>query len=368
MSSRDVLSVQTPDTSYEVVIGRDVMTEAGSTLKDLLDPRRVALVTDPNVVSIYGERIHSSLRDADLEVTEIVVPAGERSKSWETAGSVLERIAEAGLDRGDAVVALGGGVVGDLAGFCASTYMRGVACLQVPTTLLAQVDSSIGGKTGVDLISGKNLAGTFWQPVAVLSDTTSLATLDNEEWANGLTEIAKTAFLLGGRELEWVERSARSLRDREPESVTEAVRLSAAFKASVVSKDEREAGGRECLNLGHTLGHAIERVEGYTGLSHGAAVALGLRFAATLAERITDAEAGWKERQTELMDALGITPERRRYGVGDLLDAMHSDKKARAGVVRFVLSEGPGRWRTVPIEDDVLADGLEAWMNGNTEV
>jgi 3-dehydroquinate synthase len=359
-----VLRVDPGEGAYDVVVGEGLLSEVGALVVERIGGRRVALVTDENVATVAADEVEESLRASGLAASRIVVPPGERSKSWEAAGFLLESFVEEGLDRGDAVVACGGGVVGDLAGFAAAAYMRGIALVHVPTTLLAQVDSSIGGKTGVDLPAGKNLAGAFWQPRLVVSDTTVLGSLPEAEWLNGLVEVAKTAFLAGETMLEWMEAHVRELLAREPDIVGEAVRTAAAFKADVVSRDAREAEERECLNLGHTLGHAIEKVTGFSEVPHGIAVAEGMRFAASLSEEVLDVTHGWSARQDELLDRLGVAGVERTLDREALLSAMRADKKARGGVVRFVLTTGPGRWEVREVGDDTIADALDRFLAG----
>jgi 3-dehydroquinate synthase len=310
---------------------------------------------------LYGARVLASLREAGIDAIVLEVPPGETAKSWTRAGELLGEMSGSGLDRDAAVVALGGGVVGDLAGFCAAVYMRGIGVLQVPTTLLAQVDSSLGGKTGLDLPRGKNLVGAFWPPLAVLSDTGCLATLDPGEWRSGMAEVVKSAILADVGAFEDVERDAGALVERDAGAVERAVLMAAGFKARVVSRDERDAGEREALNYGHTLGHAIERVAGYGVVPHGIAVAEGIRFAAFLAERLRVADAAWSERQGRLLDAVGLTRTGCPYDAGELLSAMRTDKKVRAGQVRFVLSSGPGRWESRPVGDAALSGALSEW-------
>jgi shikimate kinase / 3-dehydroquinate synthase len=256
------------------------------------DGARCALVTDDNVYGMFGATVSTSLRDAGIEAVEIVVPHGEPSKRWDRAGEVLEQMAAARLERTDLVVALGGGVIGDLAGFCAAVYLRGVDYVQLPTTLLSQVDSSVGGKTGVDLRAGKNLAGAFKQPLLVLADTSALGTLPDEEWRSGLAEVAKAAMLTGPDQVEWMIAQRGRTRASGTGSGREAVLAAVRHKIGVVSADEHETGLRESLNYGHTLGHAIERVAGYGVVPHGVAVAEGMRFAARLAVRVLGASAG----------------------------------------------------------------------------
>ena len=241
------------------------------------------VLTDSNVGPLYLEEAKSSLRAAGFRVSDIVVPAGEDSKSLAVAGEIWSAMASLGLTRDCAVVALGGGVVGDLAGFVASTYMRGIPFVQVPTSLLAMVDSSVGGKTGVNLPEGKNLVGTFKQPAYVCASTAVLATLDDREWACGCAEIAKASVIDSDEFFFWMMDHASALEARDPVVVTEAIARSVVFKANVVAEDKTESRGvRECLNYGHTLGHAVEALAGYGTFSHGAAVAEGMRFAARL--------------------------------------------------------------------------------------
>jgi 3-dehydroquinate synthase len=248
--------------------------------------------------------------------------------------------------------------------------MRGLALVHVPTTLLAQVDSAIGGKTGVDLRAGKNLAGAFWPPRLVLADTDTLRTLSDAEWTNGLVEAAKTALLAGGEALTRFEVGAQSIRARDARAVGAMVRDAAAFKAAVVSADLREADARESLNLGHTLGHALEVLVGYGDIPHGLAVAEGMRFAARLAETVVDAETGLRERTSRLLELIGAgtgtTAERLRSAAASLtpdsvLGAMKGDKKSRGGTVRFVLLERPGVWHARAVDDGTLLAALSDW-------
>lgn len=364
----DVLATREPERievhaggGYDVLTGAGVLDRVGETMAALAPNGRVALVTDTTVGPLLAARVERSLRAAGVASDTFTVPAGETSKTWRQAGALLEDLAAAGLDRGGAVLALGGGVVGDLAGFAAAVYMRGVPVVQLPTTLLAQVDSSIGGKTGVDLAAGKNLAGAFWQPAAVLSDVTALHTLPDAEWGNGMAEAVKTALLAGPDAVRELAADAVLLAGRDEAATSRCVRGCAGFKARVVLADEREAGARECLNLGHTLGHAIEKTAGYGVVPHGVAVAEGLRFAAFLSARLLGAPPDLEERVGDLLDAAGVT----RCGLpGDaavLAAAMRADKKARGGVVRFVLLRRPGEWTVVPVAADVLDAALREW-------
>lgn len=346
--------VELSERAYDIVIGPKVMRVLGEHLHAACDAGRVALVSDDNVWSHYGERAFSSLLSAGFRVSPVTIPAGEGSKCWDRAGDVLERFATAGLGRRDMVVALGGGVVGDLAGFCAAVYMRGIAFAQVPTTLLSQVDSAIGGKTGVDLAAGKNLAGAFWQPCLVVSDTSTLETMSDTEWASGLAEVAKVAILEGGDALEWLSANADALRRRDRSLTPEMVERAVGFKARVVAGDEREGGTRECLNLGHTYGHALERAAGYGAVTHGAAVAEGIRFAAALASEVICASETTVRAQVELLDSLGLSRTATDATPCEIVDSMRTDKKARDGAVRFVLVKEPGAWQVVPVDRATL--------------
>lgn len=355
---------------YEIHIGTGLLERAGELIAGVWHGERMAVVSDDRVWPLFGERLGEALRPTAAVVSRHIVPAGEASKSWGQAGTLLDELAAAGLDRSSLVVALGGGVVGDLAGYVAASFMRGIPLVHVPTTLLAQVDSAIGGKTGVDLTAGKNLAGAFWPPKLVISDTAVLETLPASEWTNGLVELVKGAFLEGGATLEHAERQLGDLVSRQPIAVERAVRAAAAFKARVVSSDLREADVRESLNLGHTLGHALELIVGYGALPHGLAVAEGMRFAASLAEDLVGADHALTMRITAALEVAGagadrcselLAPALERLQPEHVLAAMKADKKSRSGVVRFVVLKQPGSWRAIAVADEVLLDHLREW-------
>lgn len=355
--------VEIPRARYEVTIGGGILAQAGEMIRSVTAARKVALVTDSNVAARYGLELDTSLARSGFEVTDLTFPAGETSKAWGMAGELLEALAVAGLGRDDAVVTLGGGVAGDLAGFAAAVYLRGIGFIQVPTSLLAMVDSSVGGKTGVDLSAGKNLAGAFKQPLAVIADTTLLTTLPDGEWASGLAEVAKSAVLDSEEFVAWLEGNVDAIERRDEGASTEIVARCVRFKADVVSRDEKEEGPRECLNYGHTLGHALEKVLGYGAITHGAAVAEGMRFAARVALDQEGAGAAFVRRQERLLDALGLPALACAAPIDEVLNAMHSDKKARGGVVRMVLPQAPGVWRCEPVPDTVVHAHLEAWAS-----
>jgi len=360
----DTLRVTLPAGSYDVVVEDGLIASVGRRIAALTDAARIALVTDTHVDGLFGDVVARSLADAGLAVDRLTVIPGEGSKSWDVAGGLLQSMSEAGIRRGDAVVALGGGVVGDLAGFCAAVYMRGVAVVQVPTTLLAQVDSAIGGKTGVDLPRGKNLAGAFHHPLAVLADPAVLATLPEPEWLSGLAEVTKSAFLDSEASVARLEADASALRSRDAAATLRAVVMAAGLKARVVSADPLEGGIRESLNYGHTLGHALEAVAGYGVVPHGRAVADGIRFAARLATDVAGAAPAWGARQEAVRDALGLAPTGAACSTGDaaaLRRAMAADKKARSSTVRFALVPEPGGYLPIEADEAVLAEHLDRW-------
>ncbi|PKQ29350.1 MAG: 3-dehydroquinate synthase [Actinobacteria bacterium HGW-Actinobacteria-10] len=362
MNRLAVVPVVFPSARYDVFVGPHALEKAGSLLAPLASGRRVAVITDSVVGPLYADALIQSLEGSGFLVDTFAVEAGEPSKCWDRAGEILEWLARCGLDRTDTVVALGGGVVGDLGGFCAAVYLRGVAFVQVPTTLLAQVDSSIGGKTGVDLVAGKNLAGAFIQPLCVIADTAALATVPHSEWQSGLGEVVKSAVLDSEEFLSWLESHAGELLARTPTAADETVRRCIAFKAGVVGADEREAGVRESLNLGHTLGHAIEREAGYGVVPHGIAVAEGMRFALHLATALGHADPRFRDRVLRLLDLLGLV-RLTDIGTPDALRlAMSSDKKARAGVVRFVVPRAPGEHVVEAIDPAVLVNQLDVYV------
>ena len=366
MSEPVRIRVAAGEAGYDVIVAPGALREVGVHLRAATAARKVAIVSDTTVDSLFGLDVASRLVTAGFDVHPMAFAPGEESKNWAVAGELLEGFAQVGLDRESLVLALGGGVVGDIAGFAAATYLRGIQLAQVPTTLLAQVDSSVGGKTGVDLRAGKNLAGAFKQPVVVITDPDVVGSLPAAEWASGMAEMAKSAVVEGVEFTEWLERNGALLAARDPRVVTEAVRRSVAFKAAVVSGDEKEAGDRECLNYGHTLGHALERVAGYGATPHGVAVAEGMRFAARLAVQVAGAKREFVARQDRLLDMLALPALAKSLPTTELLGAMHADKKARRGAVRFVLATEPGVWSCQAVADAIIVEHLEAWRRSKS--
>ena len=331
------------DRSYDVVAGAGALAKAATLVPAIAGCERVAVVSDSNVDQAWGGAAEEALAPlgATGDVHRLVVPAGETSKSTEVAGRLLEDLARRRIRRGDLLVALGGGMAGDLGGFVASVYQRGMPFLQVPTSLLAQVDAAIGGKTAVNLTAGKNLVGTFYQPQAVLADTLTLATLPEREYVSGLAEVAKYGFSFDPSLLDLLESSLPAIRARDPEVLEAVVARSAAIKASVVATDERDVEDRRImLNYGHTFAHALEALGRYEQWLHGEAVSVGLVFAAALARERGVLDAREAARHREVLALLGL-PVSAAFDPAEIARAWSMDKKYRGGV-RWVLLNGLG--------------------------
>lgn len=330
--------------SYRIWIGQGLLERLGAECRALGLGPRCAVVTDTNVGRLYARQACESLRGAGFDPVVVTIRAGEPSKSLRTAARCYSKLVRHRLDRQAFVVALGGGVVGDLAGFVAATFLRGIAYVQVPTSLLAQVDSSVGGKVAVNLKEGKNLVGAFYQPRLVLCDVGTLATLPEREYRSGLAEVAKYGVIADARLFEQLEANAAAVLARHFGLLEEFVARCCQIKADVVAKDETESGLRQILNFGHTIGHALEAVAGYGRLLHGEAVALGMAAAAHISMRVTGLSAEERDRLVRLLTVLELpvrtrlTQQRRRA----LLQTMRLDKKARAGQVTFVLARRLG--------------------------
>ena len=359
------------EASYDVRVGEGLLEGLGAYCKKipaLMKAPSVLVLSDTNVAPLYLDPAKASLAQAGFSVSEIVVPAGEDAKSLEVICEVWEAMATLGLTRDSFVVALGGGVVGDLSGFAASTYMRGIEVVQAPTTLLSMVDSSVGGKTGVNLDAGKNLVGTFDQPAYVCASIDTLSTLDDREWACGCAEIVKSSVIDSNDFFFWMMESAQDLWARDPAVVKEAIQRSVVFKARVVSEDKTESKGvRECLNYGHTLAHAIEKLAGYGRFSHGAAVAEGMRFAAFLGQRLIGTDPDLSAAQAELLDSLGLPTLDWYADPADILAAMKTDKKARGGSIRFVLVKDVAEWSLIQVSDDDVLDALTDYFAAKSD-
>jgi len=335
------LSVALGSRSYPIHIGGGLIDRAALYAPHLHGT--AAIVSNTVVAPLYLPRVRAALEAAGARVTEVLLPDGEQTKGWPALDQVIDALVAARLGRDALVVALGGGVVGDLAGFAAAVYQRGVAFLQVPTTLLAQVDSSVGGKTAINHVRGKNMIGAFHQPSAVVCDVATLGSLPQRELLAGLAELIKHGAALDARFFEWLERNVGKLLARDAEALEHAVLRSCELKAAVVSEDEREAGRRALLNLGHTFGHAIEAGTGFGSWLHGEAVAAGMVLAAELSVRAGRLARADAERIKSLIARAGlpVAPPSLSAEAGGNLMAV--DKKAAAGRARFVLLDGIGR-------------------------
>ncbi|MFT4542127.1 MAG: 3-dehydroquinate synthase [Planctomycetota bacterium] len=348
------------DPPYEVIVGAGALAQAGVLLESY---ERCALLADARVDGLHGERLHGL-----SFASKLTLEPGEQAKSLSQLEGVLDFMAAARLDRSSLLVTFGGGVVSDLGGLAASLFKRGLDVVHLPTTLLAQVDASVGGKTAVNLAAGKNLAGTFHQPRGVICDTSTLATLDANEYASGLGEVIKTAMIGGETSLADLEAAAPALIEREAGALAKVVAGCVATKARIVAEDPDEKGPRRVLNLGHTLGHAIEAIAGYGVLPHGAAVAVGIGFALELALRCgVLQDEGLVERYRQLAHALGLPTKLSQLeesaGIcleaGALVDALAHDKKGKVGVPEFVLPKAVADFELgVRVEREMLLEQL----------
>ena len=344
------LPVVLPSTRYDVMIGDDLLARAGALLAPRMDQKRAVVVTDETVAQLHLPTLLRGLGETGIAASQILVPPGEASKSLESWQRVVDLLLEARVERRTTVIALGGGVVGDLAGFAAATTLRGLPFVQVPTTLLSQVDSSVGGKTGVNTAQGKNLVGAFYQPRMVLADTGTLATLPPRELRAGYAEIAKAGLIGDADFFAWCEAHGAAVVAGDREAQAEAIFRACAFKAAVVGDDEREEkpnDGRALLNLGHTFGHALEAEYGYGGgLLHGEGVAVGLGLAFRLSARLGHCTAADADRVVSHVAAMGMPADlrmlNRRFSAATLIGHMRRDKKVRDGALKFVLARGIG--------------------------
>lgn len=356
---------------YPIRIGNGLLDDAEN-WRATIRGAHALIVSDNNVAPLYAQRLHDALArapGAQVQCGTLVLPAGEAHKNLDAVSMVLDALARLGATRDACVLALGGGVVGDIAGFAAACWMRGIDFLQFPTTLLAMVDSSVGGKTGVDHPAGKNLIGAFHQPRAVIADLGTLATLPDRELRAGLAEVVKTACIGDADFFGWLEAHADALLARDMDALTHAIARCCRFKAGVVERDERETGERALLNFGHTFGHALETEAGYGTLLHGEAVAIGMLLAARLSAQLGLANAADTERLRALLERLDLpTAPPPGIAVEALLARMRLDKKNRAGTLRLILWRGIERAEIVEGVDDAavmhVLQTTEAEMGG----
>jgi len=345
-----VATTQPATRSYIIHVGDTILQDIGVLLAND-SVQRAVVVSDQAVSATHGKTVTEVLQDASITLDHLSIPSGEASKSLAESERLWNEFARLKIDRKTAILAVGGGVVGDLTGFVAATFSRGLRFWQVPTTLVAQVDSAIGGKTGVNLPAGKNLVGAFWQPRGVVADISTLTTLPDREYVSGLAEVVKYGMILDAEFFHWLEDNALPVRDREKRSVAHIVRRSAELKTFVVERDEREITGlRACLNYGHTFAHAFETATGYGTLLHGEAVSLGMMAAASLACSMNRIDQLVVDRQQKLLEALGLpvsTTTLNGIKDDDLLGVMSRDKKNVGGKLRFILPSTIGEVETV---------------------
>lgn len=360
MLETTTVQVHLSERSYAIEIGSGSLNELGPAVADLGKFTHAVVITDANVEPLYGIRCAQRLAATIDNVDLLIVPAGENSKCVAVADHLWQEMLRLGADRKTLVVAAGGGVVGDLAGFIAATFARGLDFFQIPTTLLAQVDSSVGGKVGVNLPGAKNMVGAFWQPLGVVIDTQVLDSLPVREYRAGLAEVVKYGVILDAEFFAYLEQQQEALNRREADVLRQVIARCCRLKADVVENDERETGGlRAVLNYGHTFGHAIEAQSGYGQVLHGEAVAIGMMCAARLAERLGRVDGQLAQRQHDLLEALGLPVAVPDLDPEALLAVMRRDKKAAHGRLRFVL---PSRLGHVELVGEIAEDDVRAAM------
>jgi 3-dehydroquinate synthase len=360
MPTTDLVRVDLGSRSYDIVIGTDTLPAACAELREQLQLTHAVIITDENVETPHAITVAESLSDSGLRVDLIVVAAGETSKSVHVADMLWQRLLQANADRKTVVLAAGGGVMGDLAGFVAATYTRGLRFVQVPTTLLAQVDSSVGGKVAINLPSAKNMVGAFWQPARVIIDTRVLATLPQREYLAGLGEVIKYGVIQDADFFAYLEQHVEQIMSRDDDVLRHVVARCCQLKAEVVQADEREESGRRAiLNYGHTFGHALEAATRYTQLLHGEAVAIGMLCASRLAEKLGLVDATLTARQQQLLTQFSLPTKIPAVDLDVVLEAMQVDKKVAHGQLRFVV---PTRMGHVELRDGIASELVRAVM------
>jgi 3-dehydroquinate synthase len=352
--------VELGERSYDIFIGINILGNAGVSIQSFGLSPKVAIVSNPTVYPLYGGVVADSLKKVGFDVLTVTIPDGEEYKDLLWVEHIYDELLKAKLDRSSSLIALGGGVIGDITGFAASTYMRGISYIQVPTTLLAQVDSSVGGKTGVNHKLGKNMIGTFWQPRLVWIDAETLKTLPKREFLAGLAEVIKYGVIWDEKLFGFLEARKHEILNLDSNALRHIIRRSCEIKASVVSKDERESGLRSILNFGHTIGHAIETATGYREYLHGEAVAIGMCLEARLSSMLTFIDNNTVLRIKALLDSYGLPSEMPSdIDIEHILSSMELDKKAVAGELRFILPEKIGKVRIHKgVSDKLLRDLL----------
>ncbi len=352
------IAIDLGDRSYSIDVGRGLLADP-ATWAAMPAATSALIVTNDVVAPLYGARLAELLRGRYRNVHTVVLPDGEEHKDWPTLNLVFDALLQHGCDRKTVIFALGGGVVGDMAGFAAASYMRGVPFVQVPTTLLAQVDSSVGGKTAINHPLGKNMIGAFYQPRQVVCDLDTMQTLPARELSAGLAEVIKYGPITDLKFLAWIEANIEALMARDPAALAHAVVRSCEIKAWVVAQDEREAGLRAILNFGHTFGHAIEAGLGYGQWLHGEAVGCGMVMATRLSQRLGGVDAAFAERLTDLIRKAGLPVKGPQLGADRYMELMRVDKKAEAGAINFVVLDRPGHAAVTGAPDALVCEVIQ---------
>jgi len=352
------VAIDLGDRSYSILIGEQLL-DAASTWADLPKASAALIVTNDTVGPIYAQRLQAALTPLYKHVHTVALPDGESHKDWQTLNLIFDELLGQGADRKTVLFALGGGVVGDMTGFAAACYMRGVPFVQVPTTLLAQVDSSVGGKTAINHPIGKNMIGAFYQPQRVVCDLDTLQTLPQREMSAGLAEVIKYGPIADMQFLDWIDSHLDALLARDPKALAHAVKRSCEIKAWVVGQDEREGGIRAILNFGHTFGHAIEAGLGFGEWLHGEAVGCGMVMAAHLSQRLGLVDEAFVSRLTGLIERAGLPTVGPKLGADVYLHHMRVDKKAQAGEIKFVLIDTPGSATVRGAPDALVAQVID---------
>jgi 3-dehydroquinate synthase len=352
------VAIDLGERSYSILIGEQLLNTA-STWADLPKASAALIVTNDTVGPIYSERLQAALAPLYKHVHTVALPDGESHKDWQTLNLIFDELLGQGADRKTVLFALGGGVVGDMTGFAAACYMRGVPFVQVPTTLLAQVDSSVGGKTAINHPIGKNMIGAFYQPQRVVCDLDTLQTLPQREMSAGLAEVIKYGPIADMQFLDWIDSHLDALLARDPKALAHAVKRSCEIKAWVVGQDEREGGIRAILNFGHTFGHAIEAGLGFGEWLHGEAVGCGMVMAAHLSQRLGLVDEAFVSRLTGLIERAGLPTVGPKLGADVYLHHMRVDKKAQAGEIKFVLIDTPGSATVRGAPDALVAQVID---------
>ena len=353
------LEVDLGNRSYPIYIGSDLIdqSELFSACKKATS---VYIVTNTTVAPLYAERLTKTLEKLDKPVRTIILPDGESYKDWKNLQLIFDDLLKFGADRQAMLVALGGGVIGDMTGFAAASFMRGIRFIQVPTTLLAQVDSSVGGKTGINHPLGKNMIGAFHQPAAVIADLNTLKTLPARELSAGLAEVVKHGAIADAEFLSWIEANAQALLECDTTAMAHAVLRSCEIKSAVVSADEREGGIRATLNFGHTFGHAIEAGMGYGAWLHGEAVACGMVMGADLSRRLNFITQDEVNRLTKIIQSMNLPTNPPKFGAQRFMELMQVDKKTEGGQIRYVVLEKIGKAQIKSVPDSQVIETLTA--------